>query len=245
MCIAAFAFGIPGEFRLVFAANRDELHTRATAAADWWPGEPAVLGGRDLVAGGSWLAIDRRGRLGAVTNLPQDVPRRYPRSRGSLVREFLTADRSAAVFAAEFTAHGAEFGPCNLLLWDGEEFHYAATGSEPVRLAPGVHAVGNAPLGADWPRAHRAEAGLRACLTAAEPAAALLELLANGRAEPESADAALARRRTEIFIRGDRYGTRSSTVVLISADGRARFIERSFAADGRPSGTREHAFTID
>lgn len=245
MCIATFAFGLGADYRLVFAANRDELHTRPTAEADWWSDVTTILGGRDLVAGGSWLAVDRCGRLAAVTNLPPTVPRDYPRSRGSLVREFLSGDRGAAQFAADFAAQSGDFGPCNLLVWDDRAFYYAATGITPRRLEPGIHALGNAPLGADWPRVHRAGEGLRASLKAVAPEAALLEMLANGGAgAAASADAALARRRTEIFITGAHYGTRSSTVVLIAADGNARLVERSFAANGRAAGERRHEFTI-
>ena len=37
--------------------NRDEQYARASAPADWWTDAPDVLGGRDLVAGGSWAAV--------------------------------------------------------------------------------------------------------------------------------------------------------------------------------------------
>jgi uncharacterized protein with NRDE domain len=245
MCIAAFAFGVGPDHQLVFAANRDELHSRPTAAADWWPDAPTILGGRDLLAGGSWVAIDRRGRLAAITNLPQENPQKFRRSRGSLVRDFLSGDETAARFATSFTAMSADFGPCNLLVWDGEEFHYAGTGVGSARLHPGIHAISNAPLGADWPRVHRAQEGLVASLGDSDPEAALLEMLSNGAdGATESADAALARRQTEIFIRDARYGTRSSTVILVSADGHARFSERSFGADGNLNGERAYRFSI-
>jgi len=35
----------------VLAANRDEFFQRATAPARFWPESPALLAGRDLVAG--------------------------------------------------------------------------------------------------------------------------------------------------------------------------------------------------
>lgn len=245
MCIAAFAFGDSPDYRLAFAANRDELHTRPTAAADWWPDAPGILGGRDLLAGGSWLAVDRHGRLAAVTNLPQDRPQRFRRSRGSLVRDFLSGDRSAAAFIEGFAANSGDYGPCNLVVWDGTDLFYAATGVGPERLEPGTHALSNAPLGADWPRVHRAAEGLRAGLAATHPEQALLEMLANGAdSSVDSADAALARRRTEIFIRHPQYGTRSSTVVLLATDGQMRFLERSFDADGRASGERSYSFAV-
>ena len=229
----------------MFAANRDELHTRPTAAADWWPDAPTILGGRDLLAGGGWLAVDRRGRLAAITNLPQENPRKFARSRGSLVRDFLSSDQTAAKFAAGFAASSADFGPCNLLLWDGAEFHYAATGVAPMQLHAGVHAISNAPLGADWPRVRRAQESLSGSFGKSQPEASLLELLSKGaEAAAESADAALARRRTEIFITDAHYGTRSSTVIVLGADGRARFCERSFRADGQASGESSYAFSV-
>ena len=69
MCLIAFAWLAHPRWKLVLAGNRDEFHARPTALAGWWPDAPQVFGGRDLEAGGSWLAIDRRGRLAAVTNV--------------------------------------------------------------------------------------------------------------------------------------------------------------------------------
>jgi len=246
MCIAALAFGDVRGYRFVFAANRDELHARATAQAAWWDDTTGVLGGRDLVAGGSWLAVNRQGWLAAVTNLPQDVPRAFPRSRGDLVKGFLTGHRSAAEFAAGFAASSSEYGPCNLLVWDGAELGYAATGLEARTLTPGTHALGNAPLGTDWPRVRRAEAGFTAALGTGDPESALLAMLSDREVVAvDSADAALARRRTEIFITDARYGTRSSTVVLMNDAGGVTFVERSFDAAGRARGDARYTFDID
>jgi len=245
MCIAALAFGDVPSYRFVFAANRDELHARATAQAAWWDDTAGVLGGRDLVAGGSWLAVNRRGWLAAVTNLPQDVPRAFPRSRGDLVKGFLTGNRAAGEFAAEFAANSGAYGPCNLLVWDGTVLCYAATGLAARPLAPGVHALGNALLGTDWPRVRRAEAGFTAALDTDDPESALLAMLSDREAVAvDSADAALARRRTEIFITDARYGTRSSTVVLVNDAGGVTFIERSFGADGNARGDARYTFDI-
>ena len=111
---------------------------------------------------------------------------------------------------------------------------------------PGTHALGNAPLGTDWPRVRRAEAGFTAALATDDPENALLTMLSDREGVAvDSADAALARRRTEIFITDARYGTRSSTVVLMTAAGGVTFIERSFAADGHARGDARYTFQID
>ena len=46
------------------------------------------------------------------------------------------------------------------------------------------------------------------------------------------------------FITGDNYGTRCSTVLTISRDGDARFVEQSFDARGATSGCVDYAFRL-
>ena len=68
----------------------------------------------------------------------------------------------------------------------------------------------------------------------------------NGAAgDVEDSDAALARRRTEIFVHHPIYGTRSSTVILISNDGDVVFTERSYGADAQPKGLERHMFSTE
>ena len=84
----------------MFAANRDELHERPTAPAGWWENQEAILGGRDLQAGGTWLAVDRDGRLAAVTNFREDPQLAYPRSRGHLAEDYLASTVNARDYLA-------------------------------------------------------------------------------------------------------------------------------------------------
>ncbi|MBT8098952.1 MAG: NRDE family protein, partial [Gammaproteobacteria bacterium] len=63
MCLVVLAYGVDEDHRLIVAANRDEFHARPTRAAEWWADQPDVLGGRDLQAGGTWLALHRSGRF--------------------------------------------------------------------------------------------------------------------------------------------------------------------------------------
>lgn len=48
MCLILFSYNQHPEYRLILAANRDELYKRATAPAQFWQEEPNILGGRDL-----------------------------------------------------------------------------------------------------------------------------------------------------------------------------------------------------
>jgi uncharacterized protein with NRDE domain len=47
-----------------------------------------------------------------------------------------------------------------------------------------------------------------------------------------------------IFIEGDTYGTRCSSVVLVDRDGAIRFVERRYDASGAVAGESEFKFTM-
>ncbi|HET8699257.1 MAG TPA: NRDE family protein [Gammaproteobacteria bacterium] len=216
--MAVVAWKVAARFPLLLAANRDERHDRPSAPAAWWPDLPGVLGGRDLEAHGSWLAIDRGGRIAAVTNFREPVQGRYARSRGALVTGFLAGRASVAELASDVAAHGHEYGPFNLLLFDGHELRYLSNRAPPVRLSPGVHALSNAALEADWPKMRTARSGMEALTASAAPAEGLFELLARRSAAP-----AADRYRSAHFIDGPVYGTRCSTVITIDAAGAVTF----------------------
>jgi uncharacterized protein with NRDE domain len=236
MCLLALAWRVAPGYPLLVAANRDERHDRPTHAAAGWTDRP-ILGGRDGVAHGGWLAVDRRGRLAAVTNFRDPAAAPAPRSRGALVADFLTGARSAADFAAAVAASGAEYGPFNLLLLDGAELRYASNRAPGARLTPGVHVLSNAALGTDWPKTRTARAGLERLLLEAAPVDALFELL--GR-RAVGADRYLSAH----FVDGPVYGTKSSTVITVDAGGTLTFIERSFDSAARLTGEVRETFAL-
>jgi uncharacterized protein with NRDE domain len=55
----------------------------------------------------------------------------------------------------------------------------------------------------------------------------------------------LERALSPIFTRGERYGTRSSTVLLIDRGGLAVFTERTFDASGTETGRVRHDFALE
>ena len=241
MCLVALAWRASERYKLVLAANRDERHERPTLPAGWWPDRPRVLGGRDLVANGSWLAVDRSGRLAAVTNVREPSASIAKRSRGELVADYVdTADPIAAQLP-RVAARRDDYGAFNLLLLDGLELVYYSNRARTTRLEPGIHALGNAPLGTDWPKIRTAEVGMQNALADEDPTPSLLELLAHR----EPALAGDERYRAALFIDGATYGTRSSTVILVSTQGVLSFTERSFDARGRLTGEVVERFSIE
>lgn len=112
---------------VLIAANRDERLDRAwDAPAAWWPDRPAIVGGRDATAGGTWMAVDpRTGVFAAVLNRPGSLgPAPDKRSRGELPLLALEAGGSAAAAARRLSALPAdEWRPFNLVLADGRTAH--------------------------------------------------------------------------------------------------------------------------
>ena len=251
MCLIAFALDRHPDYPLALIANRDELHARAAAPAGADPQYPDVHGGRDLEQGGSWLMVSRRGRLATVTNVRvRPLGAAHPRSRGTLVRDFAAGDMGIDAWLDALAPAALDYGPFNLVLWDGRSLEF--TGNHPrfVRhpVAAGLHAMSNGAFDAPWSKSNRASQALATWLDTAAPADAraadvtpLLAALADQTPAPDAAlpdtgvGVELERRLSPPFVRDARYGTRCSTVVLVQADG-IRFVERRFGPDAQPTG---------
>ncbi len=240
MCLIVIGLGVTPRYPLLVAANRDEQHARPALAAGWWPDSPRILGGRDRLAGGTWLGVDRRGRLAAVTNIRDPAARGPLRSRGALAAEYLAGSDSAEGYAARVGRDGNSYAAFNLLLVDGTELHYTSNRAPAARLGPGLHAFSNAPREQEWPKVTSARAGALALLDDPEPLEPLFVLLAD-RALDVAAD---ERYRSAHFVVGEGYGTRCSTVVLVDAAGDVTFVERSFDAAGKLVGEVRETFSL-
>src|SRR5215470_6495499 len=113
MCLIAIAHNVSPKFPLVVAANRDEFYARPTRPAHEWEDDPRIVGGRDLKAGGSWLALCRGGRFAAITNV-RGAGREGGPSRGTLVADFVRGETAPMEFAKSI--RGPEFAGFHLVL---------------------------------------------------------------------------------------------------------------------------------
>jgi uncharacterized protein with NRDE domain len=251
MCLIAFALDQHPRYPLALVANRDELHARAAAPAGPDPQYPDVHGGRDLEQGGGWLMVSRGGRLAAVTNVrvrPLDAT--HPRSRGALVRGFASGTMGIDAWLGALAPAAGDYGPFNLLLWDGRSLAFAGNHPRFARhgVAPGLHAMSNGAFDAPWPKSTHASAALAGWLRNGLPTDAraadvgpLLDALADQTPAPDAAlpdtgvGLELERKLSPPFVRDARYGTRCSTVVLVQPDG-IRFVERRFGPDAEVLG---------
>lgn len=225
MCLIAIAWRVRADVPLVVAANRDEWRDRPAEPAHWWADRPAILAGRDLKAGGTWLGISRDGRFAAVTNFRDPSDRRSTaRSRGELVADFLAGAIDPGAYVEDVARRAHEYNAFNLLVADDTTLWYFGSREGPPRpVAPGVHALSNHVLDEPWPKVIHARRAMESAMREGDPAPRLFEMLS---------DATLARdehlprtgvpldwerRLSPALITGEDYGTRNSTVVTREA----------------------------
>lgn len=211
MCLIVAAWRAHPDWRLVVAANRDEFHRRAASPAAFWSDRPHVLGGRDLEAHGTWMAVSRHGRFAAVTNYRGAKEPSAAESRGALVTRFLDSNTPVKDYVAAVVEKQSSYSGYNLLACDGEELWWTSNrDSAPRRLEPGYYALGNLLL--DSPEVLPLKDRAREVIEAAPSVETLFSLLAPAR------------------IVNEQYGTRCSTVCFMGKD--VRYAERTFAPDG-------------
>lgn len=254
MCVIFTAWRAHPEVTLFIAANRDEYYARPTAPAHWWSDtEPAILAGRDLEAGGTWLGLTRSGRFAALTNYrdPTRVPKQGP-SRGSIVPALLESDAPVAVWLERLAAIGPEHNPFSVIFSDRLHLgiYESAVGTGRV-LAPGIYGLSNHLLNTPWPKVEALKGGMLTRRGDFADKATALALLRDERIAPDEAlprtgvSLEWERLLSSVFVREATYGTRSSTLVRIGVGGRVEFDEWSWDRAGRETAHVTTAFTLD
>lgn len=252
MCLLVLAVRQHAEFPIILAGNRDEFHARATSAAQWWDDDPDVLGGRDLEAGGTWLALRRDGRFATVTNYREAQPAsKTQRSRGLLVTDYLECELSPLGYLESID--GGAYAGFNLLVGDANSVAYFSNrGGDARELPPGIFGLSNGLLDDDWDKVVRSKRAFERLLRHDEVThAALFELLHDRRTGPVddgesgSLDKVTATALTAPFIVTPRYGTRCSTVITSNTDRGWRFSERRYDEAGNTTGESQFAFASE
>lgn len=223
---------------VVVAANRDEATDRPSSPPAHRGGSPAVVAPRDERAGGTWIGYNEAGVFAGLSNRWTGAELAGERSRGLLVGDAL-AERNAeaAARAVESAVDEAEYDGFNLVVadagaavlmeWDGR---LAVTDFE-----PGVHVVMNAGYDDQFTTVpSRPDAAAKQ----AEGARRVREAL-QPRTGEEAADwfhraaGVLGDHDYGVCVHGDGYGTRSSSLIRLGADGSVEYRY----ADGPPCTT--------
>jgi hypothetical protein len=230
MCTAVVRLDADSAWPILVAFVRDEERGRETdAPAFWWPEHPAVFGGHDQRAGGTWLAVDVETRqvafvqnqIGPHVTFPD--PAHSP-SRGNLPVRALAG--AAQIEQLE------RYQPFQLVTLHGNGAHWLRwSGSEAtaVDLQPGIHIIASRGIDLPGERERRAT-HLERFANAADPDPALD--LDTRRAWGDWIDLLDGRNATPGDLTGivlhsvperPAFGTVGATLVAVAADGRIRY----------------------
>jgi uncharacterized protein with NRDE domain len=230
--LIALSRTVPG-VPLLIAANRDELYQRpADPITVLRATQPRILGGRDELAGGTWLAVNEHGVVAGLTNQPTGARDPAKRSRGELPLAFAAyPDAKTAVTEVCARLDPADYNPCWMLVGDRHAlFSVDLSGGHRAgveELPPGRYVLENAPLRQPSAKQQRVAglvagldeaglggAGLAAVLRDHQPATGPQPAGPGRLARPAELSAAC--------VHTERYGTRSAMIVSVGQAGEPR-----------------------
>jgi uncharacterized protein with NRDE domain len=238
MCLIFVSLNNHPAYKLIVAANRDEFYNRKTEAASFWKDHPNILGGRDLEAMGTWMAMTKTGKISFVTNYrdPLNINPKAP-SRGQLVSDFLLDDLAPQEYLKEVEAIGKKYNGFNLVVGSAEGLHYYSNYYKETseQIPAGLHGLSNHVLNTSWPKVVRGLDKMKRLLASpdVDPSAIFDVLYDDATASDDqlpNTGVGLERERmlSSMFIKSPNYGTRCSTVVMINHRDDVYFSERVY-----------------
>ena len=233
MCTLAVFRGSSAAYPLIVVANRDEFYGRPARAPHAWTDHPEIFAGRDEEAGGTWLGCRTAGRPRVVGLLNRrregaTAPEAAvgERSRGLLCRDALAAADADSALAALTDDEVDRYAGFNLLVADPDRAVVVdnGRGRRLTELGDGLSVLTN--LDVNDPRcprlatANRAFAALEGAVATATDAASLVprfaQVLGDHGASLDVGDSSPFDR---VCVHTDTYGTRSSSMLFVAADG--------------------------
>jgi uncharacterized protein with NRDE domain len=254
MCLIFLSLQNHPQYKLVIAANRDEFYQRKTAPATYWEDHPEILGGRDLEAHGTWMAMNKNGRIAMVTNY-RDIKnsKALAPSRGALVTDYLLANESSREYLEQVENRSQAYNGFNLIVGSAEELWYHSNYKKGIHsLSHGLHGLSNHLLDTPWPKVERGLASMKSVLADPEiDPAKLFEVLFDDQVAADNIlpDTGIGLERERVlsamFIKSPGYGTRCSTVVLIDKNDNVYFAERVYDLKTFAYTQNTFSFTIE
>ncbi len=240
MCLVFFSYRNHPKYKMILCSNRDEFFHRQTQAAQLWQ-DSHIFAGRDLQEGGTWLGINMEGKYGFLTNYRDaNMPKKEEYSRGHIITEFLSQNQNAQTYTNQLHQSRDKYTGFNVVLGDMQHLYYY-NNIEPKmqKLQPGNYSLSNRFLNTPWPKCRKGSKIFHTILEKKLQQNQLIEqlfemLTDSQKHEDFPKDTGLSENIEHIlssmFIYSDemKYGTRSSTVVLIDYENRVVFCERTY-----------------
>lgn len=254
MCLIFISINNHPTYKLIIAANRDEFYNRKTAAADFWEDKPNILGGRDLEACGTWMAMTKIGRIGMITNYrdPQNINPKAP-SRGELVSDYLEKGTHGLSYLNSIELKAKDYNGFNLIVGTQDELWYLSNYKKGIeKLKPGLFGLSNHLLETPWPKIIRGKEKLAPLLKEKTiDTKNVFEVLCDSQQAIDenlpNTGIGLERERmlSSMFIKSPNYGSRCSTVVLIDCQNQVQLTERVYDLTSFDYTTRNFNFQLE
>jgi len=237
MCLIVFALNQHKNYKLIFAANRDEFYNRPSSPAKFWDEYPNLLAGKDLKEGGAWMGITKQGTFAAITNyrnlhnLKLNAP-----SRGNIVKDFLVNDYSMESFSEKLVTTGSSYNGFNLLYGNIDRlFYFSNHNNLDQKIEIGIHGLSNNLLDTPWFKVVKSKNEFEQAIKKNNFSTEnIFKILSDTTLSPDNQlpETGLDYERekiiSSIFIKTEEYGTRCSTVVTVDKNNFVNFIERTF-----------------
>ncbi|PKG99397.1 NRDE family protein [Paraglaciecola sp. MB-3u-78] len=250
MCILFVAVNQHKDYPLIIAANRDEFFNRGTTESHIWGPEHGIIAGKDLQADGTWMGINKHGYVASLTNIrdPQNICANAV-TRGELVSRYLEQPEDG--YYQTLSNSKNNYNGYNLLFgkWNNLSV-YNNHLDQLQQLTDGYYGLSNASLNSPWPKINKGVNKLEEyCQDGHDinPEILFTLLLDKSLAADEDLPQTgipidWERRLSSIFILGDEYGTRSSTVLKVDKQQNVQWHERTY--DNTASCTSSQSFNF-
>lgn len=253
MCILFVAVNQHKDYPLIIAANRDEFFNRPTAESHFWDEQSQILAGKDLQAGGTWMGINNDGFIASLTNI-RDPQKIMPDavSRGELVSHYL--QKPAPDYAQHLAKYRKNYNGYNLLFGPWHSLSVYNNHLDQLQgLTDGYYGLSNASLNSPWPKINKGVNKLQDyCQDGHEVEPDILFKLlmdstqADDKCLPKTGvPIDWERRLSSIFILGEEYGTRSSTVLKIDNQQNVQWHERTYDNSAICTSSQSFHFNIN
>ena len=239
MCLIVLALNPKSDYKLVLTSNRDEFYERPTQSMHWWDSSPGMLAGKDKNFGGTWMAISKKGKFAAVTNVREFTALSTQKnsledlaSRGDLVKDFVQSNYSATEYIDEIDC--LNYQGFNLILFDGSDGLICSNRGLEKKLTEGqTYAIGNKPLEQKSEKIQSVEDDFKKILSSEISGKNLFAMMQAPVNKPLEFSEAFTKENhgrefPYRFIATDIYGTRSTTSIIIDKNDEAEIEETSF-----------------
>ena len=235
MCLMVFANNYHPDYKLIFAANRDEFYERPSSPVHFRKDDP-ILAGKDLKDGGTWCGINKNGRFAAITNYRNiKAIKKDAVSRGKIVTDFLTGTSSPELYSKGLANSANQYNGYSFVFGNiSELFFFSNQSAKLLKIESGIHGLSNHLIDTPWYNVRRGKELLERAVNKGDNFIEdLFALLSDTTSSPDNElpDTGLDKKTeksiSSIFVETPGYGTRSSSVILIDRNDNVTFVEKS------------------